>query len=56
VLQLYPNSYVLVVSHENITNNWCAPAAQRRLGAAARIRAARQLWEASKPLHPPARH
>jgi hypothetical protein len=23
VLQLYPNSYVLVVSHENITNNWC---------------------------------
>lgn len=22
MLQLYPNSYALVVSHENLTNNW----------------------------------
>jgi hypothetical protein len=23
MLQLYPNTYALVVSHENLTSNWC---------------------------------
>ena len=27
ILQLQPNTYVLVVSHENITNNWWVPRA-----------------------------
>ena len=24
LLQVYPDTYVLVVSHENLTSNWCA--------------------------------